>query len=226
MTENAEKQTLQLLADQNLFVFTDETPEAVREAGRSCHALASQAANKKHHPVRQTESWFDEYLRIMGATGWTSLKYEVSKVIETGAYVEMSNLLGQGLQAAYGASTGDIKQSLKDLGGAIVEALKDAETIKLLDTRSREDDRVSISVCKCAQSAGGEVVMLVCALQSDELPNRKGETLLGKWEHRGAVTYACAAALSFSQRQYEGARDLIDQKLNHAARQILAEIDL
>ncbi|WP_313712457.1 hypothetical protein [Pseudomonas sp.] len=226
MTEIAEKQTLQLLTDQNLFVFTDEIPAAVQEACRRCHALASQAANKKYHPSRQTESWFDEYLRIMSATGWTSLKYEVNKVTETGAYVEMSNLLGQGLQSAYGASTGDVKQSLKELGDAIIEALKDAETIKLLDIRSREDDRVSISVCKCAQSAGGDVVMLVCALQSDQLPNRKGENLLGKWEHQGAVTYACAASLSFSQRQYESARDLIDQKLNPAARRILAEINL
>ncbi|QQZ36906.1 hypothetical protein [Pseudomonas sp. SK2] len=226
MTATREKQTLQLLADENLFVFSDNVTELVREASRDSHALATQAANKKYHPTKEVEAWFEEYLRIMGATGWTALKYEVNKVTESGSYVEMSNLFYQGLQSAYGSATGDIRQSLKDLGGAVMEALQDSKIIKLPGTRTREDDRVSISLCKCAQSESGEVVMLVCALQNDELPDRKGETLLGKWEHRGATTYACAASLSFSRRRYNNARELIELKLDAKAREVLAELKL
>ncbi|MDZ3993950.1 hypothetical protein [Pseudomonas sp. Teo4] len=224
MTDTLEKkQTLQLLADQNLFVFSDNVSELAREASRDCHAFATRNANKRHHPRRAVDAWFNDYLDTMGASGWTRLKYEVRKITEVGSYVEMSNLFYQGLQTAYGAATGDIKQSLKDLGGAIIDALKDREVLKLLDTRSIKDDRVSISLCKCVESANGEVVMLVCALQNDEIPTKKGETLLGKWEHRGSITYACGATLSFSRRSYGAVRDLIEKGLDADARKVLAE---
>lgn len=222
-----EKQQLEVLADKNLFVFPDHMSKDNRAAAKACHAISTQAANNAFHPVQQTQGWFNEYLRVMTATGWTPIKFEVQTVNESGMHLEVSNLLGKGLQAAAGFIGGDILGGVKNLGEVVVNALAaSAKAVELLDIKSREDDRVSLSLAKCDQSADGEVIMLVSAVQTDAEPDKSNNYLLFKWESNGTANYACAAALTFTPAIYEKGQAIVRQKISDKAVETLLSLQL
>ena len=218
---------LDVLADKNLFVFPDHMSRDNRDAAKECHAFSTQAANLGYHPVQQAQQWFNEYLRIMTATGWTPLKYEVQTVSESGMQLEVSNLLGKGLQAAAGFVSGNVVGGVKNLGAVVVDALaKNPKAVEVLNVSSREDDRTGLSLSRCDQSPDGEVMMLVSAMQTDADPGKNRNLLLFKWESTGTTNLACAAALTFTPSIYQKAQAIVRGKLSDKALETLLSLQL
>lgn len=227
MTSDNEKLQLQILPDKNLFVFPDHMQEANRDAAKASHALATQGANKRYNPISQTKLWFKEYIRLMSAMGWVSIRTDVQEITASNMHLEISNLLGKGLMAAKGVLTGDVAEALKNLGEAVVAALAaSTRNVEVLDYRSVEDDRTSLSLNKCEQSPGGQVAMLVSAIQTDAEPDKASNLLLFKWESSGTTNFACGAVLVFDQRRYQKARPIIEGKLDDKALETLLVLEL
>lgn len=227
MTTDNQKLELQVLPDQNLFVFPDDMSDTARDAAKACHALATQAANKQHDPIHETQLWFKQYIFLMSKMGWAPTHVDVQQVTESGMHLEISNLLGKGLQAAYGVFTGDVAAALENLGKTVVAALAaSTQNVELLDRKTKEDDRTGLSLAKCEQSAAGQVAMLVSAMQTDAKPDKTANYLLAKWESSGSTNFACGAVLNFDQRQYEKIRSLVEAKLDDNALQVLLALEI
>lgn len=137
MTTDKEKLQLQVLPDKNLFVFPDLMGEQNRDAAKACHALATQGANKQHDPIRETQLWFKHYIYLMSKMGWAPTNVDVQQVTERNMRLEVSNLLGKGLQAAYGVFTGDVATALDNLGKTVVSALAASTKTSSCSTASR-----------------------------------------------------------------------------------------
>lgn len=222
-----EKLELQVLPEKNLFVFPDNMNEADRDAAKACHALATQGANKQHDPIQETRLWFKQYIFLMSKMGWAPTNVDVQEINQSGMHLEVSNLLGKGLQAAYGAFTGNVASALEGLGKTVVAALAaSTKNVELLDRKSTEDDRTGLSLSKCEQTAAGQVAMLVSAMQTDAKPDKSTNLLLAKWESSGTSNFACGAVLNFDQRQYEKVRSLVEAKLDDNALQVLLALEI
>ncbi|MFV3287266.1 hypothetical protein ACNFBR_00850 [Pseudomonas sp. NY11955] len=227
MSNKGDKLELQVLADKNLFVFPDNMSNSNRDAAKACHALATQGANKQHDPIRETQLWFKQYIFLMSKMGWTPSRVDVQQITQHGMHLEVSNLLGKGLKAAYGVFTGDVANALENLGKTVIAALAaSAKNVELLDRKTNEDDRTALSLSKCEQTTGGQVAMLVSAMQTDAEPGKKASYLLAKWQSSGTTNFACGAVLDFDQHQYERVRALVETKLNDNALQVLLALDI
>src|SRR5690606_3460718 len=160
--------------------------EANRNAAKACHALATQGANKQHDPVHETRLWFKQYIFLMSKMGWAPTNVDVQQITQSDTHLEVSNLLGKGLQAAYGAFTGDVASALEGLSKTVVSALAaSTKNVELFDRKATEDDRTGLSLSKCEQTAAGQVAMLVSAMQTDAKPDKSTNLLLAKWESSG-----------------------------------------
>ncbi|AUA31552.1 hypothetical protein CWR53_02530 [Pseudomonas sp. SGAir0191] len=227
MTTNKENLELQVLPDMNLFVFPDTMSEANRNAAKACHSLATQGANRQHHPIQETQAWFNQYVFLMSKMGWTPTRVDVQRITQSDRHLEISNLIGKGLQAAYGAFTGDVASALEGLGKTVVSALAaSTKNVELLDRKSVEDDRNSLSLNKCEQTGAGQVAMMVSAVQTDAKPDKKANYLLAKWESSGTTNYACGAVLNLDQRQYEKVRAVVETKLDDNALEVLLALEI
>lgn len=227
MTTTNEKLELQVLPDKNLFVFPDGMSDANRDAAKASHALATQGANKLHDPIKETQLWFKQYIFLMSKMGWAPTNVDVQQITQSGMQLEISNLLGKGLKAAYGVFSGDVATALENLGKTVINALAaSTKNVELLDRKTCEDDRTGLSLSKCEQTAGGQVAMLVSAMQTDEQPDKKANYLLAKWESSGSNNFACGAVLNFDQRQYEKVRALVETKLDDNALQVLLALEI
>lgn len=227
MTIDKEKLQLQVLPDKNLFVFPDQMGEQNRDAAKACHALATQGANRQHDPIRETQLWFKHYIYLMSKMGWAPTNVDVQQITERNMHLEISNLLGKGLQAAYGVFTGDVATALDNLGKTVVSALAaSTKNVELLDRKSVEDDRTELSLVKCEQTGQGQVAMLVSAIQTDAKPDKSANYLLAKWESSGTSNFACGAVLNFDKRQYDKVRAIVETKLDDNALQILLALEL
>lgn len=227
MTTDKEKLQLQVLPDKNLFVFPDQMSEQNRDAAKACHALATQGANRQHDPMRETQLWFKHYIYLMSKLGWASTNVDVQQLTERNMHLEISNLLGKGLQAAYGAFTGDVAMALDNLGKTVVLALAaSTKNVELLNRKSVEDDRTELSLVKCEQTGEGQVAMLVSAIQTDAKPDKSANYLLAKWESSGTSNFACGAVLNFDSRRYDKVRAVVETKLDDNALQVLLALEL
>ncbi|WP_449430975.1 hypothetical protein [Pseudomonas putida] len=227
MSTDTENLQLQVLPDRNLFVFPDAMDEANRDAAKACHALATQGANTQHDPIQETQLWFKQYIFLMSKMGWSPTNVDVQQITSSDMQLQISNLLGKGLQAAKGIFTGDVAAALQNLGEAVVAALAaSSKDVEVLNRKTREDDRTGLSLSKCEQTPGGQVAMLVSAIQTDAKPDKDANYLVFKWESSGTSNFACGAVLTFDRRQYEKIREVIDTKLDDNALEVLLSLKI
>lgn len=227
MTISVDNQRIELLPGNNVFVFPDHMSLENINAAKECHVFANQAASAEHHPARETEQWFEMYIQVMQQCGWLPINYELIQVSERNIKLDLSNLLGKGLKAAAGFLTGGVSAVAMDLGAAVVNTLAASETaVELLNRGTSEEDRTGLSVAQCHQSDNGEVVMLLSAVQSDELPKKEANYLLVQWSSNGSSSYTGAAALTFHRSLYEANRDILVSRVHANARSTLLSLKL
>ena len=227
MSEKIENQRVEVLADKNLFVFPDHMSKANCDAAKECHVFATQAATATFHPTNEADQWFGLYIDVMQQTGWIPVRYEMSRTTSSNLHLQLSNLLGKGLQVAVGFLSGGILGAAKEVGTAAVEALAHSpEAIELLRRDAHESDRSGLSLAQCDQSANGEVVMLLTAIHTDAEPDVKSNYLLFKWNSNGHTTYTGVAALTFHRGLYEQNRDVLIERVSKNARATLLSLKL
>jgi hypothetical protein len=107
MTTDKELQ-LQVLPDKICSCSRDLMGEQNRDAAKACHALATQGANKQHDPIRETQLWFKHHIYLMSKMRLGADQCRCTGSLNAICALEISNLLGKGLQAAYGVFTGDV----------------------------------------------------------------------------------------------------------------------
>ncbi|NQD57513.1 hypothetical protein HP546_19430 [Pseudomonas sp. CM25] len=227
MAVKSEKLELQVLPDKNLFVFPDAMSDMNRDVAKACHALATQGANKQHDPIKETREWFKQYVFLMSKMGWAPTNVDVQEVTQSDRQLEISNLVGKGLQAAYGIFTGEVATALEGLGKTVIAALAaSTKNVEMLNRKTFEDDRTGLSLAKCEQTSAGQVAMLVSAIQTDAKPDKSANYLLLKWESSGTRNFACGAVLNFDPRQYDKVRSLVETKLDDNALQVLLALEI
>ncbi|EKT4523652.1 hypothetical protein QEM13_002929 [Pseudomonas putida] len=227
MSEKIENQRVEVLADKNLFVFPDHMSLANCNAAKECHVFATQAATAQFHPTTQADQWFGFYIDVMQQTGWIPVRYEMNRTVSSNVQLQVSNLLGKGLQVALGFLSGGIIGAAKEVGTAAIDALANSpEAIELLQRDTLEKDRSGLSLAQCNQSANGEVVMLLTAVHTDAEPDVNGNFLLFKWNSNGSTTYTGVAALVFHRGLYEQNRDVLIDRVSKNARSTLLSLKL
>ncbi|PYB71630.1 hypothetical protein DMX11_19570 [Pseudomonas sp. LB-090624] len=227
MTTDHQKMKLEVLPDKNLFVFPEGMSQENLDAAKACHALATQSANKLYNAINDPRVWFAHYIFVMSKMGWSPTNVDVLKVTESNQRLEISNLLGKGLQTAYGAFTGDLATALEGLGKTVVSALAaSANNVELLGRTTSENDRTEVSLNRCEYSSEGNMAMAVSAIQTDAKPDKTANYLLAKWDSSGTTNFACGAVLEFDARQYEKLRSAVEGKLDASALEVLLALDI
>ncbi|WDY57448.1 hypothetical protein [Pseudomonas sp. PSKL.D1] len=218
---------IEVLEDKNVFLFQDHMSEASKNAAKECHVFANQAATAEYHPKKQTAEWFDMYIQVMQQCGWLPINYELSQISDSNMKLDLSNLVGKGLQAAIGFISGNGAAGALDLGKSIISTLANSEeAVEILNRKSHEEDRTGLSLAKCDESASGEVVMLLSAIQTDAEPDKDANYLLFKWSSSGTSNYTGSAALSLHRSLYEANRDVLISRVHGNARATLLSLKL
>lgn len=190
-----------------------------RTDAKNSFLFATLVANKRFDQNTLSESWFTTFLQVMADCGWLVAHRTYEKESNAGQSLTLANVAVKAVKfAASGLLQGaPVAQALGLLAQQAVDGLaKDEQALTLFNRNLYSRDNVVVGVASCIETAAGEVVMALGAVQR-KVRREDLDVLVFDWDSNTSDTYKSTVALSFNGQVYGAVRATIEQRLGDRA---------
>lgn len=184
--------------------------------------LAAAASNKKANRETEIAAWYNEYIRVLGLTGWVVRGFAPQRRTMAEGDVDVDQVALTILAAAI---TGPALQVMK----VAIEALKgmadDSGQIRLLEFYGADGKVGNFQLGAVERGAGDELNLGIGAYQF-VMKQRKKKILFIKWRRQDVDLWGGAANATFNPAAYATVRKTVLERLGPSRIDAIAALDL
>ena len=191
-----------------------------RTDAKNSFLFATLVANNLHDQTTLSESWFATFLQVMGDCGWVIAHRTREEERSTDQSLTLANVAVKAVTAAASGllQGGPVIQALSLLAEQAIEGLgKSEEALNLFKRQVHQRNQVVVGVASCIETADGEVVMALGAIQRS-VRREDLDVLVFDWVSNTSQSFQSTAALSFNSQVYGAVREGVEQRLGERAR--------
>ena len=199
-----------------------ENKVIVRRTIQFCSLVASS-----ENP-RGGVAWFERYEELMKLCGWVSPEWSTSDYRTRNTRFSMDKVALDILQSSIIAAAlpGPAAAAFLKVAGDTVNALKaDDKPLRLFEQSSKTPGGAKFAIAASAQSAEGDVVMAMGAIEMRTSLNITN-VLFWEWSSSEVVVKRAENVMELLHDSYEDVRDIVESKLREYQRTTLLEIKL
>lgn len=183
--------------------------------------FAQRAADKKHDPVKDRVMWFDRYMNVLSAMGWTreAAPFESSQRMKgNGSFDKV--ILSTIAQVATGNQFKIIESAIKVLG-----QLADSDNrIKLFDMETSQTTGGNFQIGSA--EAAGDIVSMALGAFNFTYKDKKRNILFVSWGKNELDYWLSAQRMSLSPTIYADVRDIVKSRLADSRKSLIMDIDI
>lgn len=172
-------------------------------------------------------AWFQRYEELMKLCGWVTPQWSTREYHASNTHFTMDKVALDILKSAIVAAIpGPAAGALLKLAEDAVSALKsDDKPLRLFEQSSKTPSGAKFVVASSAQSAEGDVVMAMGAVNFRTSLNITN-VLFWEWSRSEVDIQRAENVMELTHEDYEGVRDIVEGKLKEYQRTTLLEIKL
>ncbi len=183
--------------------------------------FAQRAADKKADPVTERAAWFDTYMRILGAMGWTreAAPFQASHQMKgNGSFDKV--VLTTLAQVATGNQFKIIESAIKVLG----ELADSDNRIKLFDMETSQMTGGNFQIGSA--EATGEIVSMALGAFNFTYKDKKRNILFVSWGINELDYWLSAQKMSLSPMIYADVREIVKTRLADSRKTLIMDIEI
>jgi hypothetical protein len=173
-------------------------------------------------------AWFKRYEELMELCGWVSPEWSTNEYHASNTRFTMDKVALDILKSAIVAAAlpGPASVLLLKVAADTVDALKeDDKPLRLFEQSSKSPRGAKFAIAASAQSAEGDVVMAMGAVDFRSSLNITN-VLFWEWSQSQVAISQAQKVMELLHESYEDVRDIVESKLKAHQRQTLLDIKL
>lgn len=205
----------------SLVSFVNNVPSQQRTDVLNSSLLAQLAANKKHDPYNDTETWFKFYAKVMKNVGWVIQDFEFTAYKISEIDFKLSQLTLQILSGLVGGNA----EIMKVLKGTVDSLAKDPGGVSLYSSKSTSANKGKFLIAPCAVDSSRQVTVALLGLHF-EAPQNEKNFFFFKWKSSSMRLWVSTQKCTLNEDLYQQVRDDIRQKLGDKANTNIHKLEL
>ncbi len=216
-----------VLVEDSLMAFGAGMSLQSRTDVKNAFHFASLVASKLFDQERDSQAWYDQFLKVMQDCGWVTGRRSYvresssSTTVTVGAVA--ARVLGTAGKAALGGAIGEALGSLAQSAMDKLGLIQEEKKVFVRNKKGKGNGMVGLGACM--ETSEGEVVLAMCCVAT-AAPEIDTDLLGIEWTLVSSEYYTGTAILSFNKTLYDRVRSHVEEKLGDRSISNVLEYDI